>query len=225
MNAIGTLYVLEAARACPHPPRVLLTSSAEVYGAVPARAPARHRGRPARAGDALRGVARWRPSTSGSRPTSPTACRCCACAPSTTWARASRRRSSCPPWPQRIVEARRSGADSIVVGNLAARRDLTDVRDVVRAYRLLAERGVAGEVYNVCSGRDVAIADVAEQLQSLAGVELQLRARPGAVAARRRPRGARRLRPSCARRPDGSRASASSDTLRDVLEQWSDRAA
>ena len=35
VNATGTLYVLEAARACPHPPRVLMTSSAEVYGAVP----------------------------------------------------------------------------------------------------------------------------------------------------------------------------------------------
>ena len=65
-----------------------------------------------------------------------------------------------------------------MVGNLTARRDLTDVRDVVRAYRLLAERGVAGEVYNVCSGRDIAIADVARQLQSLAGVELRFELDP-----------------------------------------------
>ena len=35
VNALGTLHVLEAARSCPQPPRVLLTSSAEVYGAVP----------------------------------------------------------------------------------------------------------------------------------------------------------------------------------------------
>ncbi|MFZ5482170.1 MAG: NAD-dependent epimerase/dehydratase family protein [Myxococcota bacterium] len=45
-------------------------------------------------------------------------------------------------------------------GDPAARRDLTDVRDVVAGYVLLAERGVAGEAYNLCSGRAVALADV-----------------------------------------------------------------
>jgi GDP-4-dehydro-6-deoxy-D-mannose reductase len=44
------------------------------------------------------------------------------------------------------------GADRIVTGNPDTRRDYTDVRDVVRAYRLLAERAAPG-VYNVCSGR------------------------------------------------------------------------
>jgi GDP-4-dehydro-6-deoxy-D-mannose reductase len=53
---------------------------------------------------------------------------------------------------KRIVEAERSGGASIPVGNLAAARDFTDVRDVVRAYRMLATDGVPGEVYNVCSG-------------------------------------------------------------------------
>ncbi len=43
--------------------------------------------------------------------------------------------------------------DTVVTGNPDTRRDYTDVRDVVRAYRLLAERGEAGEAYNVCSGR------------------------------------------------------------------------
>ncbi|MDE7313432.1 MAG: GDP-mannose 4,6-dehydratase [Eubacterium sp.] len=46
------------------------------------------------------------------------------------------------------------------VGNLEARRDFTDVRDVVRAYALLAEQGQAGETYNIGSGHAVSIADV-----------------------------------------------------------------
>lgn len=48
----------------------------------------------------------------------------------------------------------------IRVGNLSARRDFTDVRDVVRAYALLAEKGLAGETYNIGSGHAVAIREI-----------------------------------------------------------------
>jgi GDP-4-dehydro-6-deoxy-D-mannose reductase len=52
----------------------------------------------------------------------------------------------------------------IAVGNLEARRDLTDVRDTVRAYRLIVERGAPGRAYNVCSGRAIAIRELLEML-------------------------------------------------------------
>jgi GDP-4-dehydro-6-deoxy-D-mannose reductase len=64
---------------------------------------------------------------------------------------------------------------------LTTRRDFTDVRDVVAAYRLLVQEGAPGAVYNVCSGRDVAMADVAAQLLELAGVELALETDPALV--------------------------------------------
>lgn len=48
------------------------------------------------------------------------------------------------------------------VGNLAAKRDFTDVRDVVRAYALLNERGTAGEVFNVGTGRSIAIQEIVD---------------------------------------------------------------
>jgi GDP-4-dehydro-6-deoxy-D-mannose reductase len=73
-----------------------------------------------------------------------------------------------PALAHRLVAACAAGTPEVTVGNLSARRDFTDVRDVVRAYRLLAFRGAAGEVYNICSGRDVAIADVARRLADLA---------------------------------------------------------
>ncbi len=78
----------------------------------------------------------------------------------------------------RIARAERDGADHIVVGNLEARRDFTDVRDIVRAYRLLVERGAPGEVYNVCSGRDLAIQDLADLLVGLASRPIELRPDP-----------------------------------------------
>ncbi len=74
----------------------------------------------------------------------------------------------------RIVESETSGADSVRIGNLDARRDFTDVRDVVRAYRLLMTSARPGEVYNVCSGVDRAIREIADMLIGLARRPLSL---------------------------------------------------
>jgi GDP-4-dehydro-6-deoxy-D-mannose reductase len=86
-----------------------------------------------------------------------------------------------PAMAKRIVEARRSGAASLRVGTLTTRRDFTDVRDVVAAYRLLIAEGIPGEVYNVCSGVDVAMSDVAAQLLALDGADLTLETDPELV--------------------------------------------
>jgi GDP-4-dehydro-6-deoxy-D-mannose reductase len=61
------------------------------------------------------------------------------------------------------------GASRIVTGNPDTRRDYTDVRDVVRAYRLLAERGEPG-VYNVCSGRSAST----RELVGMLGAEVEV---------------------------------------------------
>ena len=56
-----------------------------------------------------------------------------------------------------------AGAERIVTGNPDTRRDYTDVRDVVRAYRLLAERAEPG-IYNVCSGRTASAGELVAML-------------------------------------------------------------
>lgn len=73
-----------------------------------------------------------------------------------------------------IARNERDGGEEIPIGNLSARRDFTDVRDVARAYRLLMERGDAGETYCVCSGRDVAIQDLADTMVDMAERPMRL---------------------------------------------------
>lgn len=76
----------------------------------------------------------------------------------------------------RIAQNERTGAEVVPVGNLQARRDFTDVRDVVRAYRLLAERGACGEAYNVCSGTSLSVLELAEALIARATRPMRLTA-------------------------------------------------
>lgn len=66
----------------------------------------------------------------------------------------------------------------IAVGNLEARRDITDVRDTVRAYQLILERGTDGRAYNVCSGRAIAIGALLDKLLSRAKVAIKVRVDP-----------------------------------------------
>jgi GDP-4-dehydro-6-deoxy-D-mannose reductase len=79
-----------------------------------------------------------------------------------------------PAIAARIARAERDEVDQIAVGNLSARRDVTDVRDVVRAYRLLIERGEPGEVYNVCTGEDLSVRSLVELLVGLARRPIEL---------------------------------------------------
>ncbi|MBT6969920.1 MAG: NAD-dependent epimerase/dehydratase family protein [Actinobacteria bacterium] len=74
----------------------------------------------------------------------------------------------CSALAARIARNEVSGEATLRVGDLSAKRDFTDVRDVVRAYRLLAAAGHPGEAYNVCSGVSVSVQSVAEQLLALA---------------------------------------------------------
>jgi GDP-4-dehydro-6-deoxy-D-mannose reductase len=66
----------------------------------------------------------------------------------------------------------------ISVGNLKVRRDFTDVRDVVRAYRLLLEEGQAGDVYQVCRGQAVAIETLLKMLLAQAGERIPVEVDP-----------------------------------------------
>lgn len=62
----------------------------------------------------------------------------------------------------------------VKVGNLQAERDFTDVRDIARAYRMLAEFGTPGQSYLVCSGTSVSIQHILNTLIKIAGIEVEV---------------------------------------------------
>jgi GDP-4-dehydro-6-deoxy-D-mannose reductase len=116
------------------------------------------------------------------------------------------------------IEAGRAAA-VLSVGNLDARRDITDVRDTVRAYRMLATGGQPGRPYNICSGRAYRIGDLLEILLAHARTPIRVATDPA------------RLRPSD--HPvllgDPSRAWSEvgwqatipiEETLKDLLDYW-----
>jgi GDP-4-dehydro-6-deoxy-D-mannose reductase len=75
------------------------------------------------------------------------------------------------------IEAKQQAA-VMEVGNLTAQRDFTDVRDVVRAYRLVMEKGAAGGVYNVASGQAHSIQEVLDILLSHSSTSIETRTDP-----------------------------------------------
>jgi GDP-4-dehydro-6-deoxy-D-mannose reductase len=74
----------------------------------------------------------------------------------------------CSDWASQIARIEGGLLEPVIrVGNGNIKRDFTDVRDVVRAYLLLVEKGRSGEIYNVCSGKAVKLKDILDLLLSL----------------------------------------------------------
>ncbi len=110
-------------------------------------------------------------------------------------------------------------APEIAVGNLAAKRDFTDVRDVVRAYRLLCEKGRSGEVYNVGRGKAVGIGEILNRIISLANCGISVKVAKDRLRAADIPL----IEPDVSRifRDTGWKAEISLEkTIEDTLDYW-----
>ncbi|MDI6738496.1 MAG: GDP-mannose 4,6-dehydratase [Nanoarchaeota archaeon] len=64
------------------------------------------------------------------------------------------------------------------VGNINTRRALTDVRDIIRAFRLLAEKGKAGEVYNASGEKAYLIKDILDEIIKITGIKVKIKIDP-----------------------------------------------
>ncbi len=83
---------------------------------------------------------------------------------------------------RQVVEIEKGLREPVMmVGNLEAMRDFTDVRDVVKAYALLVKYGKAGETYNVGSGHAVKIKDVLELIISQSDVDVEVKVDPNKI--------------------------------------------
>ncbi len=178
VNVQGTLRLLEALRGMEKPPRLLLIGSSEEYGAVtPAQCPLRE--------------------DTPCHPGNPYAVsKLCAEELSLLYAKAYGLDILCtrsfnhvgPRQKEGFVLSdfcrqialleRSEGEKTLSVGNLSAKRDFSDVRDVVRAYRLLMEKGQSGRVYNVGSGRAIAVYELLERLLALSEADIKISTDP-----------------------------------------------
>ena len=105
------------------------------------------------------------------------------------------------------------------VGNLTPRRDLCDVRDTVRAYRLLMQHGVRGEVYNVCRGEAVEIGALLDMLRSEVAAPVDVDGGPGEAAPGRHAACSSATARGSRAPPAGSRRCRSRRRLRDILAE------
>ena len=83
-----------------------------------------------------------------------------------------------PDFAAGIARVEQGIADKLTVGNLSAKRDFTHVKDVVRAYRLIAEKGRPGEVYNVGSGTVHSAQEILDGLRAMATCEVPVEQDP-----------------------------------------------
>jgi GDP-4-dehydro-6-deoxy-D-mannose reductase len=129
-----------------------------------------------------------------------------------------------PSFAKQIAEIKKSGQKNGVLstGDLEIVRDFLDVRDVVHAYYLLLTGGRKGRIYNVCSGRGVALREVVNELGSIAGVKIETETNPAFI----RPSDNRiiigsnqRLREEIGWIP----AISLRQSLQDILEYWAQR--
>lgn len=85
----------------------------------------------------------------------------------------------CSDFARQAIEIEKKRRPPIVkVGNLDARRDFTDVRDIVRGYVLALEKGRPGEVYNICSGKAYRIREILEMILEITGVKVKIEEDP-----------------------------------------------
>lgn len=212
VNAIGTHYLLEAVRELGLDCRVLVTGSALVYRHSPDPIVEDHPIGPA----TPYGVSKLAQEMTAAESPVPTLLT----RPFNHAGPGQSPAYATSAFAQQIAEIEAGRREAVLrVGNLDAKRDITDVRDTVRAYHALVDRGTVRRPYNVCSGRAYTMRALLEVLLAHARVRVRVDTDPS------------RLRPSDTPVVHGSHARLTADTgwepripieqtLADLLDYW-----
>jgi GDP-4-dehydro-6-deoxy-D-mannose reductase len=217
VNAVGTVNVLDAVRAVAGDARVLVVSTGDVYGradVVPT------------------------PETEAPKPRSPYAASKVGAEAAALQAGRTGLdvvvarpfqhegpgrddRFAIGSWTLQLAALERAGGGALAVGNLDVERDITDVRDVCRAYRALLDDRIPAAVYNVAGGRSVSLRSVVEQLVALCRVPVTAEVDPSRLRPADLPvvcGDASKLRLATGWRPEISLEQTLSDTLEAARE-------
>jgi GDP-4-dehydro-6-deoxy-D-mannose reductase len=129
----------------------------------------------------------------------------------------------CSDFAKQIVDIEKGRREPVIrVGNLDARRDFTDVRDMARGYWLALEKGKPGEVYNICSEKDWVIREILDKLLEVTDAKIRVEV----DKSRLRPSDVPVLVGDCTKFRDdtGWRMEIPFDqTLRDIVDYWRSR--
>ena len=181
ITVVGTVNILEAAAALPRPPHVLIPGSAEVYGS-PTEVP----------------VAEWAPmrpvNLYGATKVAQEALGLAFATSRGLGVTCTRSFNHIGPgqrdafavasFARQLAEIHAGTRDPrIMVGNLQPIRDFSDVRDVVRAYRMLVAADIGGEPINVASGHGIAVGDLLAMLIRTSGLDVAVEVDPARVRA------------------------------------------
>ena len=176
VNTIGTLNLLDAVRQHTPATRVLVVTSAEVYGSHPAPAPLTEDApyRP----DNIYGVAKAAADHASLLYAAHHHLPVMVARPSNHIGAGQSRDFVSSSFASQLAGIAAGAPALMQVGNLDQRRDFTDVRDVVHAYALLLEKGQAGQAYNIASGRMIPVREIFDTLCDIANVHPRVEVSP-----------------------------------------------
>jgi len=186
-NLLGTFHLFEAARRAAPAARILFVSSSDVYGNQPPR------NMPLRESSSTFAASPYGFTKLAAEELASFYVRAESLAiviarPFTHTGPGQSPDFVCSDWARQIavIEAGADGRPAgtrpvLKVGNLSIRRDYSDVRDIVRAYALLIEKGKPGEAYNICSGKSPALRTILGILLDRSPADIAVESDPGRI--------------------------------------------
>lgn len=175
VNVVGALNILEAARKCDNLPKVLFVGSSEEYEATDCPV---SEATPLNANNPY-GISKMTQESFAALYRERYGLQVYCVRPFNHTGVGQRDSFVLPSFCKQAAQIERSGKPgTIKVGNLAAYRDFSDVKDIVRAYRMILESSDCTKVYNVGSGKAYSMQQMLEYIVSLCSVEVTVEVDP-----------------------------------------------